>query len=229
MLPDSNEDTYFRKRIRDDHEKSHEDVYDFPCTMCDKKFKNSTNLRRHCLEVHERKRLICEYCNKSYPKSVKLKDHIESVHGVWMTYRRTVVPACIIGAIFYFTGPTTVHLWYLRKDTHHTGRSGCAQSLSCQARTAGMWHLSGCVSFGRWNESSSMHHIPVSFNTRFLLFLFWNLLPSPPIGTTTFAVNETFAKPTRTISTCSRSTGSKRMSGWSPYPGSWQEQFERNG
>ena len=61
----------------------HKEMKCYPCLLCDKKFHNGSQLRRH-IRVHgldEAKRLKCDICSKSFLYKHNLQRHVELIHS----------------------------------------------------------------------------------------------------------------------------------------------------
>ncbi|KAL7303929.1 hypothetical protein TKK_0004047 [Trichogramma kaykai] len=68
-----------RRRTRPDE--LHNQSKPFKCDICDKSFKQKSNLTSHIHAVHDRiKPFECEICHKSFPARSHLKRHIMGVH-----------------------------------------------------------------------------------------------------------------------------------------------------
>ncbi|XP_053687096.1 zinc finger protein 271-like [Sabethes cyaneus] len=85
--------SFRRKDILQLHETHHKDIYEHPCTVCNKRFKTGSDLRKHRLSVHDGLRVECEYCTSSFDNRGKMLDHVEHIHGIQV---RFVCDICVL-------------------------------------------------------------------------------------------------------------------------------------
>ena len=53
----------------------------FQCTICDARFSDRSNMRRHIALIHEeKKKFRCENCGKSFSTKRNMTLHIASIH-----------------------------------------------------------------------------------------------------------------------------------------------------
>ena len=57
-----------------------ENLREFNCDKCDKRFSQKSGLNRHIKSVHENVRYNCDKCGKSFSQKDNLNIHIKSVH-----------------------------------------------------------------------------------------------------------------------------------------------------
>ena len=66
----------YRKHVK----YSHEDVRDFECKVCNKKFHQTSVLKGHMSQVHGTKSFQCEECGKSFKLKSYLEYHVRNMH-----------------------------------------------------------------------------------------------------------------------------------------------------
>ena len=65
-------------QVREVHEGK---INSVKCSMCDKEFKSNNHVKRHIMEVHEKKRPhACSLCDLRFGQKSQLKTHIKGKH-----------------------------------------------------------------------------------------------------------------------------------------------------
>lgn len=75
--------TFSLGKLNNIHKLIHSDVKAFSCSVCQKAFKNSKQLRNHKITHKERSKKsvhLCEVCNKTFFNKRQLRVHMDGVH-----------------------------------------------------------------------------------------------------------------------------------------------------
>ena len=66
----------------------------FPCNICEKKFKDNGSLTKHNRIVHTKNRPhVCKFCTKDYKCNRDLMRHITTIHGRQKPHKCTLCEA----------------------------------------------------------------------------------------------------------------------------------------
>lgn len=69
---------------RDRHENTHSGNRDFPCTLCNKKFRDQNQLNAHERSLHSaEKPHVCKFCGRCFRKPASLRNHTYQHTGDW--------------------------------------------------------------------------------------------------------------------------------------------------
>uniref|UniRef100_A0A1A9WWZ0 Transcription factor grauzone n=1 Tax=Glossina brevipalpis TaxID=37001 RepID=A0A1A9WWZ0_9MUSC len=74
---------FHSQKLYEKHIKNHGERNDFPCHVCNKRYNNSNNLRRHIESIHENAYFhVCDVCGKQFKSKDSFERHCREHQGI---------------------------------------------------------------------------------------------------------------------------------------------------